>query len=181
MRPVSRMPEAQNPNTPPAPGAEGGAEPRYKIGDVCRIADVQPYVLRYWESEFPALAPDRAATGPRTYSVRELRIIEQIKRLLYDEGYTIAGAKKKLDVETADKRPESQPAPEPPKSRERESKGKSAKGGPEMTELPFPDAPVLAETAPIRASGDAVSPTDPRVPKAVSELREILRLLSRRS
>ena len=41
---------------------------RYKIGDVCRIADVQPYVLRYWESEFPVLAPDKSASGPRTYT-----------------------------------------------------------------------------------------------------------------
>ena len=76
------------------------AEVRYKIGDVCRIADVQPYVLRYWESEFPLLAPDRSLPGPRTYSARELELIGQIKRLLYDEGYTIAGAKKRLESET---------------------------------------------------------------------------------
>ncbi|MEO8056421.1 MAG: MerR family transcriptional regulator, partial [Acidobacteriota bacterium] len=74
--------------------AGSSAETRYKIGDVCRIADVQPYVLRYWESEFPVLAPDKSIPGPRTYTARELKIIEQIKRLLYDEGYTIAGAKK---------------------------------------------------------------------------------------
>ena len=80
----------------------GVVETRYKIGDVCRLADVQPYVLRYWESEFPALAADKAQSGPsgpRTYTVRELRIIEQIKKLLYDEGYTIAGAKKRLESE----------------------------------------------------------------------------------
>ncbi len=178
---VSRTPETQNPNTPPVPGA-GGAEPRYKIADVCRIADVQPYVLRYWESEFPALAPDRTLTGPRTYSVRELRIIEQIKKLLYDEGYTIAGAKKKLDADSGGKGPEAPPPPEPPKPREREAKGKAAKPAPELTELPFPDGPVPAETAPIRASAAPPAPaSDPRVPKAVAELKEILRLLSRRS
>ena len=77
------------------------AEVRYKIGDVCRIADVQPYVLRYWESEFPLLAPDRSVPGPRTYSARELDLIGQIKRLLYDEGYTIAGAKKRLESEAS--------------------------------------------------------------------------------
>src|SRR5512135_362778 len=75
-------------------------ETRYKIGDVCRIADVQPYVLRYWESEFPVLAVDKSVPGPRTYSARELKLIEQIKRLLYDEGYTIAGAKKRLEAES---------------------------------------------------------------------------------
>ena len=79
--------------------AETAAETRYKIGDVCRIADVQPYVLRYWESEFAALAADRSQSGPRSYSARELELIGQIKRLLYDEGYTIAGAKKRLEAE----------------------------------------------------------------------------------
>jgi DNA-binding transcriptional MerR regulator len=177
---VSHRPDSENPAHPTAPGAAGGAEPRYKIGDVCRIADVQPYVLRYWESEFPALAPDRTATGPRTYSVRELRIIEQIKKLLYDEGYTIAGAKKKLDAEPGGKEPEAAPAPAPPKSKDREARGKGARAGPEMTELPFPDTPVLAQTAPIRVSA-APPPSDPRVPKAVAELKEILKILSRRS
>ncbi|MEO6325379.1 MAG: MerR family transcriptional regulator, partial [Thermoanaerobaculia bacterium] len=80
-------------------GAGTEVEVRFKIGEVCRLADVQPYVLRYWESEFPVLAPDRNASGPRSYSARELRIIERIKKLLYDEGYTIAGAKKRLETE----------------------------------------------------------------------------------
>ena len=81
----------------------GSGSERYKIGDVCRIADVQPYVLRYWESEFPVLAPDKTVPGPRTYSPKELKLIEQIKRLLYDEGYTIAGAKKRLEAESGGK------------------------------------------------------------------------------
>jgi len=190
MGPVREMPEAQNPNVSPSPGATVG-EPRYKIGDVCRIADVQPYVLRYWESEFPALSPDRTLQGPRTYTVRELRIIEQIKKLLYDEGYTIAGAKKKLEAELGGRAAESLPAasPEPrPKGeaarpRERaaaEPKAKSAKPAPELTELPFPDAPVPAETAPIRTAAAAATGPDPRVGKTVAELKEILKLLSRR-
>src|SRR5258706_16010495 len=80
-------------------GLEAASEARYKAGDVCRMADVQPYVLRYWESEFPVLAPDRGASGPRLYTPRDIRIIERIKKLLYDEGYTIAGAKKRLEGE----------------------------------------------------------------------------------
>jgi len=75
------------------------AEVRYKAGDVCRMADVQPYVLRYWESEFSVLAPERGAPGPRMYTPRDVKIIERIKKLLYDEGYTIAGAKKRLEGE----------------------------------------------------------------------------------
>ncbi|HMC21987.1 MAG TPA: MerR family transcriptional regulator [Thermoanaerobaculia bacterium] len=73
----------------------------YKIGEVCKIADVQPYVLRYWETEFPPLAPNKSGGGQRLYSQREIDIILRIKQLLYSEGFTIAGAKKKLDGELA--------------------------------------------------------------------------------
>jgi DNA-binding transcriptional MerR regulator len=71
----------------------------YKIGEVCRIADVQPYVLRYWETEFAALAPNKSGGGQRLYTQREIDIILRIKQLLYSEGFTIAGAKKKLEAE----------------------------------------------------------------------------------
>src|ERR1051326_3437612 len=73
----------------------------YKIGEVCRIADVQPYVLRYWETEFAALAPNKSGGGQRLYTQREIDIILRIKQLLYSEGFTIAGAKKKLETELA--------------------------------------------------------------------------------
>jgi DNA-binding transcriptional MerR regulator len=69
----------------------------YKIGEVCKIADVQPYVLRYWETEFPALAPNKSGGGQRLYTQHEIDIILRIKQLLYSEGFTIAGAKKKLE------------------------------------------------------------------------------------
>lgn len=71
----------------------------HKIGDVCRMAALQPYVLRYWETEFPALAPSKSGGGQRMYSQREIDIILRIKQLLYSEGFTIAGAKKKLESE----------------------------------------------------------------------------------
>src|SRR5204863_4219245 len=69
----------------------------YKIGEVCKVADVQPYVLRYWETEFPSLAPNKSGGGQRLYTQREIDTIMRIKQLLYSEGFTIAGAKKKLD------------------------------------------------------------------------------------
>ena len=75
----------------------GEEEKRYKIGEVCRIAGVQPYVLRYWETEFPPLAPAKSGGGQRLYTQREVDVILRIKGLLYDEGFTIAGAKKKLE------------------------------------------------------------------------------------
>jgi DNA-binding transcriptional MerR regulator len=173
------MAEAESPRD--AANANPG-EPRYKIGDVCRIADVQPYVLRYWESEFPALAPDRAATGPRTYSVRELRVIEQIKRLLYDEGYTIAGAKKRLETEAL-----AAARADAASEVERDEKPKPKAGAKASAPKAAETAPVAAveaghTTAPIAASGRGAegSPRDPRVPRAVAELKEILRILSSR-
>ena len=71
----------------------------FKIGEVCEITDTQPYVLRYWESEFPALAPAKNSSGQRIYRRRDIETVLRIKQLLYEEGYTIAGAKKKLDAE----------------------------------------------------------------------------------
>ncbi len=82
-----------------------GDERLYKIGEVCKIADVQPYVLRYWETEFPSLAPNKSGGGQRLYTRREIDIILRIKQLLYSEGFTIAGAKKKLETEDVEPSP----------------------------------------------------------------------------
>jgi DNA-binding transcriptional MerR regulator len=71
----------------------------FKIGEVCEITDTQPYVLRYWESEFPALAPAKNSSGQRIYRRRDIETVLRIKQLLYEEGFTIAGAKKKLETE----------------------------------------------------------------------------------
>jgi len=73
----------------------------FKIGEVCEITDTQPYVLRYWESEFPALAPAKNSSGQRIYRRRDIETVLRIKELLYQEGFTIAGAKKRLEVEMA--------------------------------------------------------------------------------
>ena len=71
----------------------------FKIGEVCEITDTQPYVLRYWESEFSALAPAKNSSGQRIYRRRDIETILRIKQLLYEEGFTIAGAKKRLESE----------------------------------------------------------------------------------
>src|SRR5262245_28977668 len=78
------------------PDAEGRF---YKIGEVCKLVDVQPYVLRYWETEFPPLTPNKSGGGQRPYTQHDLDVILRIKQLLYSEGFTIAGAKKKLEGE----------------------------------------------------------------------------------
>lgn len=79
--------------------AAAEAEKLYKIGEVCKVADLQPYVLRYWETEFPQLSPNKSGGGQRLYTKRELDVILRIKELLYKEGFTIAGAKKKLETD----------------------------------------------------------------------------------
>ncbi len=68
----------------------------YRIGEVSRIIGVEPYVLRYWEMEFPQIRPVRADSKQRTYQKRDLELIKEIKRLLYDEKLTIEGARKRL-------------------------------------------------------------------------------------
>jgi DNA-binding transcriptional MerR regulator len=77
----------------------------FKIGEVCEITDTQPYVLRYWESEFPALAPAKNTSGQRIYRRRDIETVLRIKQLLYEEGFTIAGAKKRLETEMAGRAP----------------------------------------------------------------------------
>ena len=71
----------------------------FKIGEVCDITGVQAHVLRYWESEFPMLAPQKNRAGQRTYRKRDVEMALRIKELLYEDQYTIAGAKKKLASE----------------------------------------------------------------------------------
>lgn len=79
----------------------------YKQNEVVKELDIQPYVLRYWETEFPFLKQGRKASGPRTFSVEEVDQLRRIRVLLYEEGYTIAGARKRIDAERAG---EAQPA-----------------------------------------------------------------------
>jgi DNA-binding transcriptional MerR regulator len=178
------------------PTTSENAEVRYRIGDVCRIADVQPYVLRYWESEFPVLAPDRSAQGPRTYSAREVDLIGRIKRLLYDEGYTIAGAKKRLESEASGaEQHDTNPVVAPLDDSRSDKPGKSGRPServPARTR-PFSKAglPLFVETSPVEdpapvgaAGADpdkrvTVQTPDFRLARVVAELKEILEILSR--
>jgi DNA-binding transcriptional MerR regulator len=83
----------------------------YRIGEVSRITGLKPHVLRYWESEFRVIRPHKAGSLQRLYRKKDLDIIQRIKKLLYEEGFTIAGAKKKIrDLEAPDTLHE-EPAP----------------------------------------------------------------------
>lgn len=71
----------------------------FKIGDVARLCGVEAYVLRFWESQFPQLKPNKSGTGQRLYRRREVELAIEIKRLVHAEGYTLAGARSVLDQE----------------------------------------------------------------------------------
>jgi len=68
----------------------------YRIGEVSRLTNLKPFVLRYWETEFPMLEPVKSASGHRLYRQQDVDMVFRIKRLLYDEGFTIAGARRHL-------------------------------------------------------------------------------------
>ena len=69
----------------------------YRIGEVSRISGLEQHVLRYWETEFPQIKPDKGKSKQRLYSKKDLDAVLLIKQLLYKEGYTISGARKKLN------------------------------------------------------------------------------------
>jgi DNA-binding transcriptional MerR regulator len=69
----------------------------FKIGDVARICDLETYVLRFWETQFPQLKPNKSGTGQRLYRRRDVEQVLEIKRLVHTEGYTLAGARHALE------------------------------------------------------------------------------------
>lgn len=86
-----------------SPTAEGGwaqtsLPPKlyFRIGEVAELVGVEPHVLRYWEREFRSIRPTKSAKGQRVYSRRDVENLMRVRQLLYSEGFTIAGAKKKL-------------------------------------------------------------------------------------
>jgi len=70
----------------------------YRIGEVSDLARIKPHVLRYWETEFSVLRPQKSSTNQRLYTQQDIEIILLLKKLLYEEGFTIAGARAKLSA-----------------------------------------------------------------------------------
>lgn len=81
----------------------------FRIGEVARLAGIKPYVLRFWESEFPSLGPKKSGTGHRLYRRKDVEQVLEIKRLLYEKRFTIEGARKFLEA-----RPKAEPGAAPP-------------------------------------------------------------------
>ena len=89
----------------------------FRIGEVCELIKVQPHVLRYWETEFPMLTPQKNRAGQRVYRRKDVEMVMRIRDLLYEEKFTIAGAKKKLLDEIRSNSPRARASirePEPP-------------------------------------------------------------------
>lgn len=148
----------------------------YKPAEACRIAEVAPYVLRYWETEFPALGEGKDKGPARLYSARDVKIISRIRELLYDEGFTVAGAKKRLEAEISEARFEDglKAAASPAEQR------RAAKPVPATRPAPEVAQQVFLTDAPVSASRVTLSPGDfPERRKVIQELKELLRFLHR--
>ena len=124
----------------------------FSIGEVCKLVKVEPYVLRFWESEFPRLKPGKGPNGRRMYRKRDIETVLAIKHLLYDQGFTIAGARKALAAGAASA-----------------GQRQGDRGAPQGSERP------PSETASAPPAGAAE-----RVRTLKSELRAILTILNRR-
>lgn len=137
----------------------------FKIGEVCELAGVQAHVLRYWETEFPMLAPQKNRAGQRTYRRKDVEMALRIKELLYDEQYTIAGAKKKLAIELRSPGRDSGTAPSKPTLR-------SLKPPPSLAAR-FTSAPPAPQASETKFSGEQRA----SLKQIADQLREILDLL----
>ena len=166
--------------------AKGEAEV-YRPAEACRIAEVAPYVLRYWETEFSALSEGKDKGAAKLYTARDVKIISRIRELLYDEGFTVAGAKKRLDAEIAEGRFDDGLAPAPPVAEQREPPAAPAPVPPASARKPERAAEkpesqpallrVAAEPRAAAAVPRAASGLDRK--SVVRELKEIVRLLDR--
>ncbi|HTS78105.1 MAG TPA: MerR family transcriptional regulator [Bryobacteraceae bacterium] len=84
-------------NVPVPPALEIPDKLYFRIGEVARLANIKPYVLRFWETEFPMLGPKKSGTGHRLYRRKEVELVLEIKRLLYEKRFTIEGARRFLE------------------------------------------------------------------------------------
>jgi DNA-binding transcriptional MerR regulator len=145
------------------PGSE-----QYKPAEACKMAEVAPYVLRYWETEFAALSEGKEKSGTRLYSARDVRIISRIRELLYDEGFTVAGAKKRLDAEIRDGRFDDGRSAPPIAEQRRAPAAKPSS--------PAPPSPAVAER---KLAQTATGAGNSERRKVIAELKDIVRILDR--
>ncbi len=131
----------------------------FKIGDVARICQLETYVLRFWETQFPQLKPNKRGTGQRLYRRRDVELALRIKHLVHTEGYTLAGARQVLGQ--VQRRTIPQPAPLP-----------------EFQADPQSQLPLLASATTQPLSGQTLEAVAATLAQARAELREIASLLA---
>jgi DNA-binding transcriptional MerR regulator len=148
----------------------------FKIGEVCELVGVQAHVLRYWETEFSMLSPQKNQSGQRSYRRRDVEVALRIKQLLYNEMFTIAGARKKLLAEQREgSRAQTAPAP----ARQRPQDNIEA---PMLFDTSLPTDPPMHQTAQVRQTprpDHGFSPAQraalAKVASGLVELREMLK------
>jgi len=106
----------------------------FKLNEVCKLANVQPYMLRFWGTEFEQLEAEKSGTGQRMYTEDQVQLILEIRRLLFDEGLTIAGARKRVNAMQDEGK---LPKPEKPKAAPK----KKAKAAPKPKEVVAEEEP----------------------------------------
>jgi DNA-binding transcriptional MerR regulator len=143
----------------------------FKIGDVARICGLETYVLRFWESQFPQLKPNKSGTGQRLYRRREVELVLEIKRLVHEEGYTLPGARHALDQHS------------------RRSSGPESNGHKEARELPdtrtaqssmhdVEQSSPMRQPSPSAGNGRRIDAVAAVIGQARAELREIAAMLA---
>lgn len=139
----------------------------FRIGDVARLCEVPAYVLRFWETEFPQLKPNKGGTGQRLYRRRDVEMALRIKSLLYDQGYTIPGARQVFKTEAKAKEAAAMPgAPAP-----------EAAATPAPIAMPAP-APVAAEAKPATVEPISALRRNAQLGALRDDMRSLLAMLS---
>jgi DNA-binding transcriptional MerR regulator len=143
----------------------------FKIGDVARICGLETYVLRFWESQFPQLKPNKSGTGQRLYRRREVELVLEIKRLVHEEGYTLPGARHALDQHS---RRSGAPESNGHKEAREMPDGRSAQSSTQDTEQNFPGR----LSSPAAGNGHRSDAASAVIGHARAELREIAAMLA---
>ena len=139
------------------------------------MAEVAPYVLRYWETEFSALSEGKEKGGARLYTARDVQIIARIRQLLYDEGFTVAGAKKRLDAEILEGRFDD--SGKPPATAARPA---PAAAPAKATPTPAPPVALAPPPVPKPTPASVAPPVSfPERKAVIKELKEIVRILEK--
>ena len=155
--------------------------PLYKPADACRMAEVAPYVLRYWETEFSALSEGKEKGSTRLYTARDVQIIARIRQLLYDEGFTVAGAKKRLEAEIQEGRFDNGDQAAPTSVGQVEIDRPAPKGAakaPAAVQAPPPPQQAVS-AGPTLATPPREATSFPERKTVIKELKEIVRLLEK--